>query len=59
MRFAKCSYCGTELEIDECDTMPGNREMEDVLCPECGCVVTRVFTSGIPKTTVVKKRGCI
>lgn len=49
MIYTKCENCKANLEIDENDYMPGCREMEDVDCPKCGEVASRVFTSGIPR----------
>ena len=48
-----CSHCGTKLRIDECDTMPGCREMGEVKCPNCNKVADSIFTSGIPQAYVV------
>ena len=44
-----------KLKIDENDTMPGCRELEEVYCPICDEEVTKVFTSGIPTVTVEEK----
>lgn len=53
MQFMNCPECGIYLEIDDNDTTPGCREMEEVYCPKCNAVVTKVFTSGIPTATPV------
>ena len=53
MIFCTCDKCGAKLEIDECDTTPGCREMEEAFCPKCGELVTKVFTSGIPQVYVI------
>lgn len=55
MMYCTCPECKVELEIDPCDTTPGCREMEEVVCPVCNKIVTKVFTSGIPLVHVVKK----
>ena len=47
--------CGAKLKIEENDTMPGCREMEEVFCPMCGTEVTKVFTSGNPTAYVVSE----
>lgn len=57
MRYCTCEHCGTELEIEENDIMPGCREMEEVYCPECKEIATKVFTSGIPRAYAVTKEG--
>lgn len=55
MVYCTCENCGTELEVEENDYMPGCREMEEVFCPECHNLVTKVFTSGTPTVHVVGK----
>jgi len=57
MEYCKCENCGVDLEIDENDTTPGCREMEEVYCPKCNKLATKVFTSGIPMAYVVRKEG--
>lgn len=52
MKSCTCTNCGTKLRIDENDRTPGCREMEEVFCPVCNELVTKVFTSGIPTATV-------
>lgn len=47
MIFCRCK-CGAKLKIYENDYMPGCRESEEVFCPRCGELVTKVHTSGIP-----------
>lgn len=49
MTYCTCPHCGTKLKIEENDYMPGCREMEEVMCPNCHKEVTKVFTSGIPQ----------
>ncbi len=55
MRYTKCRNCGVSLVIDENDYMPGCREMEEVMCPMCNKIADRVFTSGIPRASVISK----
>ncbi len=55
MEICICSNCKSEIEIEECDYMPGCREMEEVYCPECHKLLTKVFTSGIPRAYVRRK----
>lgn len=47
MTFCKCK-CGANLKVYENDYLPGCRESEEVFCPKCHELVTKVFTSGIP-----------
>lgn len=54
MVYCECPHCGVKLRIDECDTTPGCREMEEVKCPNCNDEVTKVFTSGIPQAYILK-----
>ena len=51
--FCTCSKCGAKLGVEENDTTPGCREMEEVTCPVCHEKVTKVFTSGIPSAYAV------
>lgn len=53
----ECPNCKSALEIYENDYMPGCREMEEVNCPNCNYIVTKVFTSGIPSVRVIKKNN--
>ena len=55
MVFCTCPKCKAKLEVEENDTTPGCREMEEVFCPKCGTEVTKVFTSGIPTAYVVSE----
>ena len=52
MVFCTCPNCRTNLRVEENDTTPGCREMEEVFCPVCHNEVTKVFTSGIPSVYV-------
>lgn len=45
MIYCKCKNCQIHLEIDENDSIPECREMEEVYCSECNELVTKVFTS--------------
>ncbi len=55
MVFCTCPKCGANLRVEENDTTPGCREMEEVFCPVCHEEVTKVFTSGIPSAYVEKE----
>lgn len=52
MIFCRCPNCGVELEIYENDCVPGCRDDEEVYCPKCKCLVTKVFTSGFPDVKI-------
>ena len=56
MQWCTCSNCGAKLRVEENDTMPGCREMEEVFCPNCKEEVTKVFTSGIPSAYVISDK---
>ena len=52
MIIGSCEVCGIGLEVEENDTTLGNREMEEVICPNCKGIAMKVFTSGIPTATI-------
>lgn len=54
MTYVQCKKCKTKLKIEDNDTMPGCREMEEAYCPICNELVYKIFTSGIPTVRVVK-----
>ena len=54
MIYTTCETCNNKLEIEENDYMPGCREIEEIYCPICKTtLVAKVFTSGIPKVSVI------
>lgn len=55
MKLMRCPSCRKSLRIEENDYMEGCREMEEVYCPSCYKLVTKVFTSGIPTASVVEE----
>lgn len=55
MVFCTCPNCRAKLRVEENDYMPGCRETEEVLCPVCNEVATKVFTSGISLTYVINQ----
>lgn len=55
MISCNCPKCNAKLRVEENDTAPGCREMEEVFCPVCHEVVTKVFTSGMPVAFVVRE----
>ena len=50
-----CSKCGSVLKYDDRSVCLGNRDREDVQCPECGNVLTSVFTDQIPQVMLIEK----
>lgn len=54
-RRAVCEKCGSILEYDDKSVWLGNRDREDICCPECDNVVDTVFTDQIPIVYVIKK----
>lgn len=55
MVFCTCPNCGAKLIVEENDTTPGCREMEEAFCPVCHEKAIKVFTSGIPSVYVEKE----
>ncbi len=47
MFYVTCPNCGAHLEINKKDSKPEARESEEVFCPKCKAVATKVFNSGI------------
>ena len=48
-----CQQCKTLIEYDSTSTHEGLRDFEEIECPQCGHVVTRVFTNLIPSVRIV------
>ena len=48
-----CSQCGAECEYDTSSKGEGNREREEFVCPDCGCVLDVVFTDRLPNVRVI------
>ena len=49
-----CDKCNSLLEYDDKSTHEGNRDFEEITCPICKAIVTRVFTNLTPIAYVVK-----
>ena len=47
-RRTTCENCGAILEYDDKSVWLGNRDREDIYCPECETVVDTIFTDQIP-----------
>lgn len=50
-----CEKCRSLIEYDDKVVWLGNREHEDVNCPNCQNVVASVFTDLIPAVYLVEK----
>ena len=55
MHRAICNRCGSISEYDDKSIWEGNREFEDITCPECGNIIGSVFTDLIPVVRLIKK----
>lgn len=50
-----CPNCHSECQYDDKSIWEGNRDMEDILCPVCDELLTRVFTDFNPVVILIKK----
>lgn len=48
IKQVKCQQCKTLIEYDNKFTHEGLRDFEEIVCPKCGYLVTRVFTNLVP-----------
>ena len=48
-----CKRCKSLIEYDSTSIHEGNRDFEEIVCPRCGYVVTRVFTDLIPSVRLI------
>ena len=55
MKQVTCPKCGCTVEFDDKSVWEGNRDFEDVNCPNCKEYLTRVFTDGFPNPRVIKR----
>ncbi|MBR1905614.1 MAG: hypothetical protein IJ819_04065 [Clostridiales bacterium] len=53
MKRIVCPKCGKTIEYDDKSIWEGNRDFEDVNCPNCDEFLTRVFTDGIVYPRIV------
>lgn len=54
MKRVKCPKCGCTVEYNDKSVWEGNRDFEDVKCPNCNEHLDRVFTDGFPNPRVVE-----
>lgn len=55
-RRVVCDKCASVVEYDISSKWEGNRDFEDIGCPECGNVIERVFTDFIPQVCLIKRK---
>lgn len=55
MKRVQCPNCGAIVEYDDKSVWEGNRDFEEVKCPNCDEYLTRVFTDGFPNPHIIKK----
>ena len=55
LRKTICKRCGSLSEYDDKSVWEGNREFEEVLCPECGEIIGTVFTDLLPKARLIAR----
>jgi len=55
MKKVKCPKCGCTVEYNDKAVWEGNREFEDVDCPNCNEHLDRVYTDGLPNPRIVEK----
>ena len=53
LRCITCPKCGKKIEYEDKSVWEGNRDFEDVNCPNCGEYLTRVFTDLFPNPRIV------
>lgn len=53
MKRIICPNCGCTVEYNNESKWEGNRDFEDVKCPECQEYLTRVFTDLFPNPHIV------
>ena len=55
MRIVKCTKCGCDVGYNEKSIWEGNRDFEDVNCPNCNEYITKIFTDGNPNPYLINK----
>lgn len=54
-RRVTCEKCGSTIEYDTSSRWEGNREFENIGCPECKSIVAQVFTDLIPQVRLINR----
>lgn len=54
-RIVTCPKCGAVCQYDDSSVFLGQRDKEEVLCPECMSVLATVVTDQIPVAQLIKK----
>ncbi len=49
-----CPQCKAVCEFNTKSVWEGNRDFEEYLCPDCGCVLATAFTDQIPNIKIIK-----
>nr|WP_297708944.1 hypothetical protein [uncultured Butyrivibrio sp.] len=57
MKRIMCPKCGCLVEYNDKTVWEGNREFEDVNCPNCGEHLDRVFIDGSPNERIVNENN--
>lgn len=55
MKRIVCPKCGKVIEYYDKSVWEGNRDFEDVNCPNCDEYLIRVFTDGSPNPRIVSE----
>lgn len=55
MKRIVCPVCGSTIEYNDKSIWEGNRDFEDINCPNCNEFLDRVFTDIFPNPHIVKK----
>ncbi|MCR5349690.1 MAG: hypothetical protein K6E20_01720 [Acholeplasmatales bacterium] len=54
MKIIICPKCGCKVEYENKSIWEGNRELEEVNCPNCDYLLDKVFTDLNPNPKIVK-----
>ena len=54
MKIVICPNCGCKVEYESKSIWEGNRELEEVNCPNCNHLLDKVFTDLNPNPKIVK-----
>ena len=54
MKRVKCPKCGCIVEYNDKSVWEGNRDFEEVKCPNCKEQLDRIFMDGFPNPRIVE-----